>query len=223
MDPNEDKYVPEEYVGKLESNFYCRRWIPKRNKYCEQPAGHDTEHTGIGRCSKHDGRNIVHGERSKYADFIRKKNLSPVERYRELPETLQDLYEGQNDDPDPLNVEADIRLARAVLLDYVQRYHDMRMKLDTWYEWYMDEFDGAPPKVDLLPVEHVVTFLKKVTDIAHKERKLRMQDAVSTSELYRIMAKMGKVVEHWITHEDMPNEEKLKRIKEDWLKIDVER
>lgn len=162
-------------------------------------------------------------ENSKYKEFVEKRDMSDVERYRRLPKKLQGLYEEQSSDPDPLNVERDIRLARSILIDYIARYEDMREKLDEWYEWYKSEINSNPPKVDLLPVEHVITFLKKVTDIAHKERKIRSNNAVSEADLYKIMGKMGKVVEHWVMKPGMKPEEKLKNIKEDWLEIEIDR
>lgn len=221
----QEKDIPDNYQGTLESNFYCRAWNSKREKYCGNRAGKNTDHKGIGRCWIHDGKHKSTEDQpySKYHPQAVLQNMSPAERYNSLPKTLQDLYEGQANDTDPLNVEADIALARTILIDYVQRYDEARASLDEWYDWYVDETGSTPPKVDLLPVEHVVTFLKKVTDIAHKERKLRMADAVSISELNRIMNKMAKVVEHWVTHQDMADEEKLKRIKEDWLQIDLGR
>jgi len=217
---DQDRYVPNEYVGKLESNWYCRAWNAKREKYCKQRAGHDTEHLGVGRCNTHDGRSTVHGNRSQYKEIIRQKNLTPVERYRELPPDLQDLYDQHRSDTEPLNIEGELALARAILQDYVARYDETRQTLEEWREWFKSNI-GRPPKIELLPVEHIVSYLKKISDMVHRERKLQMQDAVSVSELIKIMTELGRSVERWVMEPGMSDEEKLKRIKNDWSKVKI--
>lgn len=224
IEEEEDKHVPKEYEGKLDSNYYCRAWNSKRDKYCKARAGKGTDHPGMGRCKFHDGRPVVHGKRSKYrGQLVGDHERSPEERYKNLPVTIQDIYDEQKQDPHFLDVEADIRLARAILTDYIERYEEARESLEEWKAWYWEEYETCPPKVDLLPVEHVVTFLKKVTDIAHKEKKLRLEDAMPLAKFYDIMGKMGKVVERWIMEEGMDPAEKLQRIKDGWLKIEIER
>jgi hypothetical protein len=47
--------LPTTYVGKLESNYYCRAWNVKRQKYCGSRAGFGTNHPGSGRCKLHGG------------------------------------------------------------------------------------------------------------------------------------------------------------------------
>lgn len=100
-----DRSVPTEYEGKLEPNYYCRAWNgkPGRRKYCKSVAGRGTTHPGIGRCKIHGGLQEGDGRilSGKYSDVKDK--------------ALADLLDDQRNAPDPLAIDDELALARAVL------------------------------------------------------------------------------------------------------------
>lgn len=116
--PSEDRYVPEEYVGKIEPNYYCRGWRPKAKAYCKRRAGSKTDHLGVGRCSRHDGRPPTHGQYS----YVRNERLAPlIERFSQM------------DAKEALNVFPELATARALLYDWVDRFEDYSEALLAWH------------------------------------------------------------------------------------------
>jgi hypothetical protein len=70
--------------------------------YCARSGGWGTGHTGIGRCRKHNGRPIVHGE------------YSQLGRYAALGNALGELIEQHAQDAEPLNMLRELAAARAL-------------------------------------------------------------------------------------------------------------
>jgi len=74
-DRGPDRSVPETFAGKLEPNYYCRAWNPRRLKYCRAHAGAGTNHPGVGRCRHHDGggdQKLRHGRDRRH------RNITPA-------------------------------------------------------------------------------------------------------------------------------------------------
>lgn len=109
-DVPDDREIPTEHKGKLEPNYYCRAWNPRRKKYCRNKAGLRTEHNGTGRCKFHDGggdTKVVHGMRRRY------ENVASAR--------IRDLVKQHEDQPDPLNILPEIALVRGLLQDFIER------------------------------------------------------------------------------------------------------
>lgn len=114
------RFIPDHYVGTLEPNFYCRGWNAKREKYCGARAGRGTDHKGVGRCKNHGGANPV-----------KHRRYSKIEAPK-----IRELIDELEADPDPLNVLPDLATARALFVDFVNRYHENREMFLAWWAVY---------------------------------------------------------------------------------------
>jgi hypothetical protein len=115
------RYVPtwEEAGGQvLEPNWYCRGANPRRQKYCRRRAGYLTDHLGHGRCARHGGSvPVKHG------------------RYSTVRlESLRQIAEQMEADPDPLNILPELAQARALYVDFLNRYGEYAAALLAWHE-----------------------------------------------------------------------------------------
>lgn len=206
--------LPGEFVGKLEADHRCRSWVPNENRYCPRPAGEGTYHEGEGRCASHDGRPPVHGAYSQY---------------RQLPATLQDVYQEHLDAGEhALDVLGDIALARTVLQDYVVRYQETRDAIAAFYDWWMSEDrPGSPPKFELMDMSEIVRLLKDIVGMAHRERKLRAENTIPRAVVIGMFQDAATIMKRWLidrADEDMTPEERWQVITEDWnreIKIPV--
>ncbi len=119
-----ERSVPVKFQGKLESNYYCRAWNEKRQKYCKSRAGAKTDHVGSGRCSQHGGNApIKHGR------------YSVIQRER-----IKDLYTHMLESENPLELLDDLALARAAMIDFVERYDQNKTALLAWHGSFKREF-----------------------------------------------------------------------------------
>ena len=121
--PIDDRFIPKENVGKLESNYYCRGWNAKRLKYCGRRAGTGTAHPGTGRCLHHGGQKrgvdarITSGRRS----------IQGIARIRKLV----DVHLA---DPNPFDVSRTLAMAKALMDDFIERYYELLPALMAWYD-----------------------------------------------------------------------------------------
>ena len=127
---SQEKTIPKKYQGKLESNYYCRAWNEKRSKYCGQIAGAGTDHKGSGRCKHHGGNSqattITHG------------------RYAFKSKTVQQRLEQQKqNDKNPTDIHEDIQLARAQLVDFIDRYEEITEAVLEWHASFGQEYVKA--------------------------------------------------------------------------------
>jgi hypothetical protein len=102
-------YVPDSFQGKLEPNDFCRAWNSKRLKYCRSRAGWGTTHVGSGRCRIHDGGGddrVKHGLHRRY-QFKTQKRTAGLEH--------------QSADPTPLDLSAELALARTLLQEWLEK------------------------------------------------------------------------------------------------------
>lgn len=87
---------------------------------CQKPAGWGTDHVGQGRCRLHGGLTPVrHGR------------YSMIQR-----DSLRELAEQMATDPDPLNLVDDLIQARALYVDFINRYDTYAAALLAWHESY---------------------------------------------------------------------------------------
>jgi hypothetical protein len=96
---------------------------------CRQHAGWGTDHVGQGRCKLHGGRSLTkHG---RYSTIKRSE--------------LRDLIAQYEADPDPLNIAPELATARALFVDYINRYAEYVEALLAWYQSWVE--DAPPPDI----------------------------------------------------------------------------
>lgn len=119
--------VPAKYVGKLEPNYYCRAWNEKRQKYCRQRSGAGTDHKGEGRCRHHKGNAPVkHGRYSR------------IKRPR-----IRELLDDFENDPAPLDLLPEVKLLRALVLDFIERWDELTELTFRWHTLYSSAYQDA--------------------------------------------------------------------------------
>lgn len=120
---SEDRTIPTEYQGRIEPNYYCRGWRPKAGAYCKRRAGSNTDHPGVGRCSRHDGGNRKHGRYST-VNHVRLKDL--IEKFQSMsPEEALDIF-------------PELAVARALLHDQLERFEAHSDALLAWHASYAE-------------------------------------------------------------------------------------
>jgi hypothetical protein len=121
----QDRTLPVDDQGVLEPNYYCRSWCEEREDkgvskpahYCRHRAGWRTDHPGTGRCTLHGGSTpIRHGIYSKIHH-----------------ERLADLVREAEQKQDPLDTLGELALARALVVDFINRHEQYTEALLAWY------------------------------------------------------------------------------------------
>lgn len=137
----------------------CGRTAKQTGLPCEQPAGFGTTTPGFGPCKFHGGNSLVkHGRYSK----TKRKALG-----KEAARLAAD--------PDPLNLFAELGMARALFRDFLDRN----------------------PKEDL-DIEGAMGHVEAISRIVKRIEDIRAQDAISRPEMIRVMTEMGRSAEHRI-------------------------
>lgn len=85
---------------------------------CRQAAGWGTNHVGQGRCKLHGGN----------AGQLSSGRYTTIKRPR-----VKELIEHMEQDPDPLNMKGELFAARAMFVDFLERYDEWREGLLAWY------------------------------------------------------------------------------------------
>ena len=116
------------------------RQAEARYPTCHRPSGWGTDHPGEGKCKLHGGASrITHG---RYASIQRPR--------------LRELIAEHEADPDPLNIYPELAAARALFVDFIERYDEHTESLLAWHESY--EATRLPlPEDKLIAFERVVT------------------------------------------------------------------
>lgn len=170
---------------------------------CTMPAGFRTDHVGEGRCYLHGGRAaITHG---RYSKIIRQE--------------LKDAILEQLNDPDILNMEQELAAARALFVDYINRYEDITAALLAWHQSYR-EVQVTPERLDMLSQvvsryeaiiraddgETIPAFMKTYTkgcrelvnkykDYYNTAANFKPHKVLEVEESYRFLAEITKIVE----------------------------
>lgn len=166
--------------------------------YCKLPAGSGTDHVGSGRCKLHGG-----------ASPIRNGIYSKIER-----EKLREMVEYFENVANPMELTSEIAAARAFLLKFINDYESVVEALLDWHtEWAItnQQPEGPPPR--LPSQQKIIMLLDTISKIVKRQQDMKSENAVTRSDLYRIMMEMGRVVE---THCKLEDWEKVKN---DWLAI----
>lgn len=178
-------YVPPPevgYIGTLEPNFYCRGWNSKRQKYCKQRSGHNTDHTGQGRCKWHGkGGTLKHGKYSKVVRTSLREHLEVIQR--------------EGGDRTDLSDEVD--MLRAITADFIDNYDQTLAALIEWNQQDAIEarqFGRKPRPTKIPDLATVAMLLKDIVDAADKMHKQRHRDAIPKKDFFRIQETQGEIV-----------------------------
>lgn len=94
---------------------------------CKKQAGWGTDHRGQGRCRLHGGATpIKHGRYSK------------IQRPR-----LRELIDEFENDPAPLDLLPEVKLLRALLTDFIERYDEFVDSVHAWHASYTSSYREA--------------------------------------------------------------------------------
>lgn len=170
---------------------------------CGRPKGWGTDHAGEGRCKLHGGSNpIRHGR------------YSTVSRPR-----VRELLAHLDAEPDPLNLLPEAQLIRALLVDYVERYDDLR---DALLAWNDEEFREAAEE-DLKARPQRVPELHEAASLAERAARVvamiqqqKKEGSITLETFNRVMEQMGVSVARHVK-----DTAALGRIEAEWLGIQI--
>lgn len=182
------------------------RWCGARTRpgakfaTCRRPAGWGTPHVGEGKCKLHGG-------------------LTPVKsgRYSSVKhERLRTLIEEQAAHDDPLNTLPELAAARALFVDFIERYDETTAALLAWhadwqatrrpipedlklaFERVVDEYenrlreDGESTEKEL---EAVAASRKFIAHMRGLEQGGKPHTVLDLSDAYRIVGEVTKIAE----------------------------
>jgi hypothetical protein len=213
---------------------------------CWKPAGHRTDHPGVGRCSNHGGSvPVLHG---RYSTL---KHLRVAAKLEQM-----------ENDPEPMNILPELALLRALTQDYIERYDALTTALLDWHLSYLarplsrdriemlqrvldecerrmreyeepseSEWEAMAGSRDtvarlasaqenkprqILDLATARDLLAETTKMVERIEKIRSQDAISRPELLRVMTHMGRVVESFVK-----DPAQLDKIRMAWLQMHI--
>lgn len=142
---------------------------------CTNRAGKGTDHLGQGKCKSHGGATpLKHG---RYSTITRPR--------------IAELLNQFEDDPDPLNILPEVKLLRALIIDYIERYDAFTDALLSWYDsWKKDGVNEGRPRqvIDILTVGK---FIADIGSLVEKIQKQRQEGTISMATLNRVMEMMA--------------------------------
>lgn len=170
---------------------------------CQNAAGKGTDHVGVGRCRFHGGATpIKHGRYSKVSQV-----------------RVADLMEQLTADPDPFDLEQEARLIRALVIDFVNTYDELKAAIMAWNtdEIRLAGDEGRKARPQRIPaLEDVASLVEMVSRIIERAQRVKDKSALSLETLKRIMTAMGAAV---AKHVDDANA--LAAIEREWGDIRV--
>ena len=164
---------------------------------CKQKAGAGTNHYGHGRCQYHHGNShvLTHG------------------RYSSLPTEFATSVERFTADSDPLNLEQDIALVRALVERWIVDYDQWYAAVKAWHESFLDgDVDGRPAKIADISEGHKL--LDSLSRMVEKESRRRQNQAISYIHFFRVVNAIGTTIEKHVT-----DKKALQAIREEILTI----
>ncbi len=190
-------------MGKKKAGPKCgaRKRQPKGTKEkCTQAAGWGTDHPGEGRCKLHGGASpIKHG---RYSTITRK--------------SIRQRMDALAADKNPLDLEPDLLLLRALLVDYIERYDAFTEALFAWHDSYRNNGNSEPKPIQLLDISDASTIIEKVSRVVERVHKIRSESSLSFETFRRLMEQMGLAV---AKHVDADT---VGRIEAEWGTISVD-
>lgn len=177
------EFIPTTYIGRIPPTpKYCRGWNSKREKYCKQWAGHNTDHKGEGRCQWHGkGGVLKHGRYSTVARDSLKKHLERI----------------QEEGGDRADLTQEVDMLRALVADFLERWQEI---LEALLAWNKEEardsaIEGRRSRPQRLPgIESVSSLLKDAADLADKMHRQRYRDAIPKRDFFRLQEAQSDVV-----------------------------
>jgi len=178
-----DRHVPEAHEGTLEPNYFCRAWNGKRNKYCKQKAGHNTDHGGVGRCSWHDlgSRTKTHGRYGKHVGPKLAKHLEII----------------QNEGGDRTDLTQEVDTFRAITAYVLENFDALIDALMAWNdaedtEALMNERRARPQRIP--DIKDVGKMIKDAADLADKIHAQAHRDSIPKKDFFRLQDAQADVV-----------------------------
>lgn len=163
---------------------------------CGQRAGARTDHEGQGRCFLHGGASpILHGRYSK------------ITRPR-----IAGILKALEDDPNPLDLLPDLRLLRALLIDFVDRYEEFSEALLAWHSSF-GKGDGPQKPRKILDITAAKGLIAEVGAMVERIEK-QTDNLAQNPEFQRVYWEMSKHVTANVTDAAV-----LRRIREGWQSI----
>lgn len=164
-----------------------------------------------GRCRMHGGkagRPITHGRYSK------------ISRPR-----IAELLAEQEQDPDPLNILPEIRLLRALIQDYIERYDKMTSALLAWHASFGQETETAKKPRQVPDILAVGKFISDIGRLAQTMHRRQQEGSISLATLDRVVEQLGVEVAMAL-QETLPDEalrtQVLESIERRWGTIRLE-
>lgn len=177
---------------------------------CKNKAGKGTDHPGQGRCKFHGG-----------STPIKTGRYSKIQRPR-----IKELIEGFENDPDPFDLLPEVKLLRALILDYIERYDEYTDALLEWHDSYVDSAKAAFSKpTKIMDIISVGTFIGQIGSLLEKIHKQKQESTISIATLNRIIEQLGIEAERAIAGviEDADMRSKvLNDIESRWQSIRIE-
>ena len=141
-----------------------------------------------------------------------KLNLGAIRhgRYSRLKtEQLRSLIAEYENDPDPLNLMAELAASRALFQDFTDRYVESTDALILWSR----SGETAKP-TQILDISTGCKMVSEITRIVERVEKIKASNAISRPELMRVLTEMSRVVSSLVDDPAV-----LKGIKDAWLGI----
>lgn len=181
--PESIYFVPDEFMGKLEPNFFCRGWNSKRNKYCRAEAGRGTDHKGIGRCTNHGGSTPIKSG-----------------RYSNVPRgAMKELLDEFNleSEEEKLNIMPEADMMRALTAQVIEKWEEFQtgiLRFNELEEEEAKEEKRKPNYVRAPSLKDTIEVLERCAEVVNKIHKQKAANAVSLKDFLRIMSAMAEVV-----------------------------
>lgn len=194
---------------------------------CVHGKGFGTDHSGSGRCKYHggggkgkpSGRPPTHGRYSK------------ITRPR-----IKELIEQFSEDPDPMNLEPEVILLRALTQDFVERYDGFIDGLLSWNASFSSGIQSLVTTRDpaallrareqirasmnqrptqVLDVSAASVLVDRLGKMVERIHKIKTEGAITIEAMSKVMERLGLVV---AKHVDSETAAKIDR---EWLEIQI--
>lgn len=219
-DVTSEYYIPEQFMGKIDPNYFCRGWNSKREKYCRARAGQGTDHSGFGRCRNHGGSSRI-----------------TTGRYSQVPRAAisehQDNFELE-DEAQKLDIMPEAILLRALAANYLEGYEDYLQGVIRFNQLEEEEARADKRKPMFLnppSLPEAAKLIKDAAELVDRIHKQRAANAIPMKDFFRIMGLMAEVTNrHVKTLEKRLRlnmdgvaalDDILAKIAEDWQSIKV--
>lgn len=179
--PNPEDNAFDERPDKRDPDYYCLgrgKWHDNsphagKYKYCYARAGAGTNHTGYGRCQHHGGANPA--VENRYEALLNPSISEKIGKFL--------------NDPNPLDLKAELAAARAIFEDTVERHGEFTEALLAWHASFDPKRRGLHDK----PLYHFDAFRNAYKSLAHD----RLHEATDEELHEALEAGLKKAQEDW--------------------------